>query len=277
MSEHTNDFTTVTYKKQKPQLDKVTNSSNTIQQKQQKQQKQQNNSGKITILKREISISHRSIEKYKRELSSNTVLIEKYKGEIDTLKKQLEQTRTDLIEKELSNEQPLKDNSKLKEDNSKLKEDNSKLKEDNSKLKEEITNLKRELEEDRGTNFDLNKDISILTKKLNDEKRNYYSNYPSPDGSVIKKKIYIIDVSKINIYQIDVRALFNYEYQNLFTQGYFHWALPKDKRVGDIVIIKDSNQGIDIMLRIFNTFPMTNYYPDYGYLGTVCMACVPAN
>ena len=263
MSEHTNDFTTVTYKKQKPQLDKVTNSSNTIQQKQQKQQKQQNNSGKITILKREISISHRSIEKYKRELSSNTVLIEKYKGEIDTLKKQLEQTRTDLIEKELSNEQPLKDNSKLKEDN--------------SKLKEEITNLKRELEEDRGTNFDLNKDISILTKKLNDEKRNYYSNYPSPDGSVIKKKIYIIDVSKINIYQIDVRALFNYEYQNLFTQGYFHWALPKDKRVGDIVIIKDSNQGIDIMLRIFNTFPMTNYYTDYGYLGTVCMACVPAN
>jgi hypothetical protein len=252
-----------------------------------KKQRGFNDTGRIKILKKELLISQQAIGKYKKKLSTNQQFIKKYKEEIDILKKQilellesqtqLEQTKKDLIEKGLSNEKTLKDYSSLKEDYSSLKEDYSSLKEDYSSLKDKFTKLEETLQEEKGTNFDLNKDISILTKKINDEKRNYYSNYPSPDGSVIKKKIYIIDVAKINIYQIDVRGLFNYEYQNLFTQGYFHWALPKDKRVGDIVIIKDSNQGIDIMVRIFNTFPITNYYPDYGYLGTVCMACVAAN
>ena len=142
---------------------------------------------------------------------------------------------------------------------------------------DEITNLKTELEEERKTNFDLNKDISILNQKLNDERRHYHTNYQAPDGSDVKKKCYIIDVSRIKIPEINTKILFNHEYSNLFTYGHFHWALPKGKRVGDIVIIKDSHQGIDIMLRIFNTFPMTKYYPDYSYLGTVCMACIPVN
>ena len=203
---------------------------------------QNNNSTKIKILKKEISVGQCAIGKYKKE-------IEKLKVQISTLsERNLELIRT---------------NKFLKEDNTTLKED---------KIELEI-NIKTE----RENNFDLNKDNSNLSQKLNYEKRHLHHNYQSPTGDIIKKKIYIIDISKINIPYIDVNLLFNNEYTNLFTYGHFHWALPKGKRIGDIVIIKNSDQNIEFMLRIFNTFPMKNYFPDYNYLGTVCMACVPAN
>ena len=217
---------------------------------------QNNNSTKIKILKKEISVGQCAIGKYKKE-------IEKLKAQISTLsERNLELIRT---------------NKFLKEDNTSLKEDNTSLKEDNTTLKEEKIELEINIKTERENNFDLNKDNSILSQKLNYEKRHLHHNYQSPTGDIIKKKIYIIDISKINIPYIDVNLLFNNEYTNLFTYGHFHWALPKGKRIGDIVIIKNSDQNIEFMLRIFNTFPMKNYFPDYNYLGTVCMACVPAN
>jgi len=224
---------------------------------------QNNNSTKIKILKKEISVGQCAIGKYKKE-------IEKLKVQISTLsERNLELIRTNKFLKE--------DNTTLKEDNTTLKEDNTTLKEDNTTLKEDKIELEINIKTERENNFDLNKDNSNLSQKLNYEKRHLHHNYQSPTGDIIKKKIYIIDISKINIPYIDVNLLFNNEYTNLFTYGHFHWALPKGKRIGDIVIIKNSDQNIEFMLRIFNTFPMKNYFPDYNYLGTVCMACVPAN
>lgn len=210
---------------------------------------QNNNSTKIKILKKEISVGQCAIGKYKKE-------IEKLKAHISTLsERNLELIRTNKF----------------------LKEDNTTLKEENTTLKEEKIELEINIKTERENNFDLNKDNSILSQKLNYEKRHLHHNYQSPTGDIIKKKIYIIDISKINIPHVDVNLLFNNEYTNLFTYGHFHWALPKGKRIGDIVIIKNSVQNIEFMLRIFNTFPMKNYFPDYNYLGSVCMACIPAN
>ena len=203
---------------------------------------QNNNSTKIKILKKEISVGQCAIGKYKKE-------IEKLKAQIST----------------------------LSERNLELIRANKFLKEDNTTLKEDKIELEINIKTERENNFDLNKDNSNLSQKLNYEKRHLHHNYQSPTGDIIKKKIYIIDISKINIPYIDVNLLFNNEYTNLFTYGHFHWALPKGKRIGDIVIIKNSDQNIEFMLRIFNTFPMKNYFPDYNYLGTVCMACIPAN
>ena len=210
---------------------------------------QNSDSSKIKILKKEISVSQSSIGKYKKE-------IENLKAHISTLSER---------------------NPELIHENKLLKEENTTLKEDNTTLKEDKIELEINIKTERENNFDLNKDNSNLSQKLNYEKRQLYHNYQSPTGDIIKKKIYIIDISKINIPYIDVNLLFNNEYTNLFTYGHFHWALPKGKRIGDIVIIKNSDQNIEFMLRIFNTFPMKNYFPDYNYLGTVCMACVPAN
>jgi len=238
---------------------------------------QNNNSTKIKILKKEISVGQCAIGKYKKE-------IEKLKAQISTLsERNLELIRANKFLKE-DNTTLKEDNTTLKEDNTTLKEDNTTLKEDNTTLKEDNTTLKEDkieleinIKTERENNFDLNKDNSNLSQKLNYEKRHLHHNYQSPTGDIIKKKIYIIDISKINIPYIDVNLLFNNEYTNLFTYGHFHWALPKGKRIGDIVIIKNSDQNIEFMLRIFNTFPMKNYFPDYNYLGTVCMACIPAN
>ena len=224
---------------------------------------QNNNSTKIKILKKEISVGQCAIGKYKKE-------IEKLKAQISTLSdRNLELIRTNKFLKE--------DNTTLKEDNTTLKEDNTTLKEENTTLKDKIIELEINIITERENNFDLNKDNSILSQKLNYEKRHLHHNYQSPTGDIIKKKIYIIDISKINIPHVDVNLLFNNEYTNLFAYGHFHWALPKGKRIGDIVIIKNSDQNIEFMLRIFNTFPMKNYFPDYNYLGSVCMACIPAN
>ncbi len=210
---------------------------------------QNNNSTKIKILKKEISVGQCAIGKYKKE-------IEKLKAQISTLSdRNLELIRTNKF----------------------LKEDNTTLKEENTTLKDKIIELEINIITERENNFDLNKDNSILSQKLNYEKRHLHHNYQSPTGDIIKKKIYIIDISKINIPHVDVNLLFNNEYTNLFAYGHFHWALPKGKRIGDIVIIKNSDQNIEFMLRIFNTFPMKNYFPDYNYLGSVCMACIPAN
>ena len=102
-------------------------------------------------------------------------------------------------------------------------------------------------------------------------------NYPVIEGFDINREFYCIDIAAYKIPHVNVRFMFDKEYYNLFTQGYFHWSLPKDKKVGDIIHMKDSNQGIDVILRIFSTFPMTHYYPEYLNLGTVCMACTAAN
>ena len=203
---------------------------------------------------------------YSKLKEENTKLKEK----IDLLKKEIHYLKKKQITLNYNNNILVKDNIDLIDIKKYLTEENLFLTDENSILIEE-------LEYEKKVNYDLNIAITKLNEKKYTEDRYVHTNYKSSDGSTITKNFYVIDICKIKEPNIDVETLFNNEYNNLFTFGYFHWALPTGKKIGDIIIIKHSIRKINFMLRVFNTFPMETYYSDYNYLGNICMACIPAN